>query len=213
MDTDKYNILDSIPDLDNLKSFTERYFSKRYIIDFDNIKNNDIMIMFHSNRIALLTLAPSHFFFKKNESFKVNFSSGKIDRLKNTVKGKGKKGGQYLVPNSVVCRVEYTDGSSFDVPSGMKGTLVEVNEELLKHPELLKQMPDADGYIAIILSSIAISEATKNELLTDEEYLEALKKNEEKVDKIDDCDEEEDIKDEKVQEALKKCEDILDNED
>ncbi|CAB3233439.1 unnamed protein product [Arctia plantaginis] len=175
MEEEKYDILDSIPDLDNLKSFTDRYFSKRYIIDFNQIKNNDIMIMFHSNRIALLSLAPSHFFFKKQEEYKINFSAGKIDRLNNAVKGKSKKGGQYLVPNSVICKVEYADGTSFDIPCGMKGTLIEVNEELIEHPELLKDMPDADGFIAVILSSIAISEATKNELLTHEEYLEALK--------------------------------------
>ncbi|XP_075984830.1 protein Abitram [Anticarsia gemmatalis] len=178
MEQEKFDILDSIPDLNNLKSFTERYFSKRYIIDFDNIKNNDIMIMFHSNRIALLGLAPSHFFFKKDVEYKINFSAGKVNRLNNSVKGKSKKGGQCLVPNSVICKVEYTDGSSFDVPCGMKGTLVEVNEELIEHPELLKEMPDSDGFIAIILSSIAISEATKNELLTHEEYLNVLKKNE-----------------------------------
>lgn len=176
VEKDKYDILDSIPDLNNLKSFTERYFSKRYILDFDKIPRNDIMIMFHSNRIALLSLAPSHFFFKKEIQYKVNFSAGKVDRLSNSVKGKSKKGGQCLVPNSVICKIEYTDGTSFDVPCGMKGTLVEVNEELIDHPELLKEMPDSDGFIAIILSSIAISEQTKNELLTHEEYLDVLKK-------------------------------------
>lgn len=175
MEEVKYDILDSIPDLNNLKSFTERYFSKRYILNFGDIEKNDIMIMFHSNRIALLSLAPSHFFFKNDKEYKINFSAGKIDRLSNSVKGKSKKGGQCLMPNSVICKVEYTDGTSFDVPCGMKGTLVEVNEELLEHPELLKEMPDADGFIAVILSSIAISEATKNELLTHEDYLEAIK--------------------------------------
>lgn len=175
MEEEDYDILDSIPDLDKFQSFTERYFSKRYIIDFNQIKNNDIMIMFHSNRIALLCLAPSHFFFKKDQEYKINFSAGKVDRLNNSVKGKSKKGGQCLVPNSVICKVEYSDGTSFDIPCGMKGTLVEVNEELIEHPELLKEMPDADGFIAVILSSIAISEATKNELLTHEQYLEALK--------------------------------------
>ncbi|XP_047034557.1 protein Abitram [Helicoverpa zea] len=170
----EFKILDSIPDLNNLKSFTDRYFSKRYITDIDGIKNNDIMIMFHSNRIALLSLAPSHFFFSKDQEYKLNFTVGKVDRLRNAVKGKSKKGGQLLNPKSVVCKIEYKDGTSFDVPCGMKGTLIEVNEELVNQPELLKQYPDADGYIAIILSSIAISEATKSELLTHDEYLEVL---------------------------------------
>lgn len=165
------NILDSIPDMTNLKSFTDRYFSKRYVVNVDGVQNNDIMIMFHSNRIALLSLAPSHSFFKKNDEYKINFSIGKVNRLSNTVKGKGKKGGQVLTPKSVICKVEYADGSSFDIPCCMKGTLVEVNEELVKKPELLKKFPDAEGYIAVILSSIAVSDTTKNEMLVPEEYI------------------------------------------
>ncbi|KAJ8711752.1 hypothetical protein PYW08_008706 [Mythimna loreyi] len=171
---EEISILDSIPDLNNFKTFTDRYFSKRYITDVDGIKNNDIMIMFHSNRIALLSLAPSHFFFSKNEEYKVNYTVGKVDRLKNSVRGKSKRGGQQLSPKSIICKIEFEDGSGFEIPCCMKGTLVEVNEELVNQPKLLKEMPDADGYIAIILSSIAISEATKSELLTHEEYLKVL---------------------------------------
>ncbi|XP_060805889.1 protein Abitram [Amyelois transitella] len=167
----EYKILDSIPDIANVKSFTDRYFSKRYILNVDGVENNDIMLMFHSNRITLLSLAPSHFFFKKDMKYTINFSIGNVDRLNNTVKGKGKKGGQILTPNSIICKIEYSDGSSFDVPCGLKGTLIEVNEQLVKHPELLKEMPDANGYIAIILSSIANSEAAKNKLLSHEEYI------------------------------------------
>lgn len=171
----EFKILDSIPDLSVIKTFTDRYFTKRYILNFGDIENNDIMLMFHSNRIMLVSLAPSHFFFKKNEKYKVNFSIGKVDRLSNSVKGKGKKGGQLLIPTSAVCEIVFEDGTSFHVPSGVKGTLIEVNENLVEHPELLKQMPDSDGFIAIILSSIANSEATKSELLTHEDYI-ALKK-------------------------------------
>ncbi|KAL4702716.1 hypothetical protein ACJJTC_011581 [Scirpophaga incertulas] len=157
----EFKILDSIPDLTNLKSFTDRYFAKRYLLNVGGVSNNDIMLMFHSNRVMLLCLAPSHFFFNKKGNFKVNFTIGNIDRLSNTVKGKGKKGGQLLIPSSAICKVEFDDGTIFDIPCGIKGTLIEVNEELVQHPELLKQMPDSDGYIAIILSSIATSEAAK----------------------------------------------------
>ncbi|CAK1545589.1 unnamed protein product [Leptosia nina] len=79
-----------------------------------------------------------------------------------------------LNPKSVICKVEYEDGTSFDVPCCMKSTLIEVNEQLVKKPELLKDKPDADGFIAIMLSSIAISDATKNELLTYEDYIKAV---------------------------------------
>lgn len=174
METEEFGILDSIPDYSNYKSYTDRYFTKRYVTNVDGTKNNDIMIMFHSNRIALLCLAPSHYFFQNKEEYTINFNVGKVDRRKNTVKGKGKKGGQLLNPKSVICKVEYKDGTSFDVPCCMKGKLIEVNEELVKSPELLREMPDADGFIAVILSSIEISDTTKKELLTPEQYLSGL---------------------------------------
>ncbi|XP_045504005.1 protein Abitram [Colias croceus] len=173
------NILESI-DADSIinhKSFTDRYFAKRFIVNFNGIKNNDIMLMFHSNRIALLCLAPSHFFFKSNKKYKLNFSVGNVDRLSNSVKGKSKKGGQMLTPKSIICKIEYEDGSGIDVPCCMKSTLIEVNEELVVNPELLKKKPDADGFIAIMLSSIAISDATKKELLTYEDYVKIVNDN------------------------------------
>ncbi|XP_068619733.1 protein Abitram [Battus philenor] len=172
----EYNILDSVnlTDLSNFKSFTDRYFSKRYILNVDGIENNDIMLMFHSNRITLLSLAPSHFFFKNDNDYKINFNVGNIDRLTNTVKGKGKKGGQILIPKSVICKIEYSNGKNFDVPACMKGTLIEVNEELVKNPIFLKEEPDSNGFIAIMLSSIANSDSTKSELLDHEQYIKML---------------------------------------
>ncbi|XP_041982727.1 protein Abitram [Aricia agestis] len=173
MDCDILKSID-LTNKDTFKSFTDRYFSKRYILNVDGIPNNDIMLMFHSNRITLLCLAPSHSFFKRPDNYKLNFTIGKVDRLCNTVKGKGKKGGQMLTPKSAICQVEWEDGSSFEIPCGMKGTLVEVNEELVKHPQLLRERPDSDGFLAIMLSSITISDTTKNELLTHEEYLKVV---------------------------------------
>lgn len=172
----EFDILDSVDltNLSNFKSFTDRYFSKRYILNVGGVENNDIMVMFHSNRITLLSLAPSHFFFKNPDNFKINFTIGDIDRLSNTVKGKGKKGGQMLLPTSVICKIEYDNGTSFDIPCCMKGTLIEVNEELVKDPELLRKEPDSEGFIAIMLSSIAISDSTKNELLTHDDYIKTL---------------------------------------
>ncbi|KPI94193.1 PREDICTED: FAM206 family protein CG9288 [Papilio xuthus] len=169
----EYNILQSInlEDLSHFKSFTDRYFSKRYVLNVNGIENNDIMLMFHSNRITLISLAPSHFFFKKTDQYKINFSIGNIDRLTNSVKGKGKKGGQMLTANSVICKIEYDDGTMFAIPCCMKGTLIEVNKELTKNPELLREQPDSNGFIAIMLSSIAISDSTKSELLNHEEYV------------------------------------------
>lgn len=168
---ENYSILDSIPDPIDYKSFTDRYFTRRYIRDFNGIERNDIMILFHSNRIALLTLAPSHPFFEMTANYKINFCVGKVNRLSNCVSGKGKRGGQNLTLKSVVCTIEFDDGMCFDIPSGIKGTLVEVNENLIDNPQLLKDFPESNGYIAIILSTISASEEFKKDLMTHEDYL------------------------------------------
>lgn len=173
----EFPILDAIPDLNKIKSFTERYFYKRYVLNVNGIKNNDVMILFHSNRIALLSLAPSHFFFKKDEKYRINFCVGKLNRLANSVRGKGKKGGQLLAPKSVIGKVEYEDGTSFEILCCMSGMLVEINEELVKSPYLLKSYPDSDGFIAIVLSSIKIADNSKKKMLTHEEYIKIRKVN------------------------------------
>lgn len=170
------SILDSIPPSALVyKSFTDRYYTKRYVTNVNGVKNNDLMLMFHSNRIALLCLAPSHFFFNNNEEYSVNFKPGVVNRLDNSVKGKGKKGGQKLLKQSLVCKIEYKkDGNSFNIPSCMNGALLEVNEQLVTRPELLREYPDAEGYIAVILSSIDNSELQKSNMLTSELYLNSL---------------------------------------
>ena len=88
-------------------SVTERYYTPYYKIDQDRARKNDLCLLIHSNRISLITLAPSHPILSTTEKISVNCEvSGKVDRKQNKAVGKSKKGGQNLEPTSIVCFLE-----------------------------------------------------------------------------------------------------------
>lgn len=163
------DIVNSICTEDVYKSVTDRYFSRRYCIDVRGTVSNDHLLLFHSNKICVITLAPSHPIFKKND-FSVNFQVGNTDRTKNAVKGKGKKGGQILDYNSTLCKIKCGDGDEFVVSSCIKGKLIEVNDALIENPHLLKSDPDSCGYIAVVLTLISTNARIQGELLDPDQY-------------------------------------------
>jgi hypothetical protein len=175
--TDTVPIEDSIEEFEVFQSVTQRYYTPRFCVDGEG-KGEDHLVLFHSNRICLITLAPSHPILKgKKDISKINFQvSANVDRLKNKVSGKGKHGAQFLQPNSPLCYIECEDGSKYTVRSCIQGKLVEMNDALIENPKLLLEKPDAEGYIAIVLPSISNSNQQRQELLTLEEYNELLEK-------------------------------------
>ncbi len=149
-------------------SVTDRYFTRRYI---QRDGDNDTCILYHSNKICLVTLAKSHAIFKKDVGIlKVNFKVGdKLDRANNKVVGKGKRGGQFVDENSVLCFVECDDGSVYNILAGVKGKLIEVNEHLMNDPKLLLTKAETDGYIAILLQKLGV-ESNKSNSVSKDEY-------------------------------------------
>ncbi|XP_071961731.1 protein Abitram-like [Antedon mediterranea] len=156
-------------------SVIERYFRRGFKLDMKG-PEEDFCILKHSNRVCLLTLAPSHPIVKNTKTVKnVDFQvSSKMNRLDNKVSGKSKKGGQWLNPTSALCCVTCDDDSNYTMYSCIRGKLAEVNEKLLKTPNLLKEKYDKDGYIAIILPKIYETDEQMKSLLTEEQYNEAI---------------------------------------
>ena len=79
--------------------------------------------------------------------------SNKVDRLANSTRGKGKNGAQVVEANSTLAVIECGD-KKFPVWSHVRGKLVEVNERLVKEPNLVGSHPLTLGYVAVVLPKI-----------------------------------------------------------
>lgn len=154
-------------------TITDRYFTPYYRIDV-RMPGDDVCVQVHSNRICMITLAPSHVIFEKpidKVTFKV---SDKLDRSLNKVSGKGKHGAQPLQVDSNICFVTSSDDKTIPIKCCMHGKLVEINEALLDNPELLRQPLHHGGYIAIVLPNLKFLDKITSSFLTQEQYELAL---------------------------------------
>ncbi|XP_052095139.1 protein Abitram-like isoform X1 [Mytilus californianus] len=152
-------------------SVVERYYKPKYILDCQANEDEDLCILTHSNRICIITLAPSHPVVRDKKTIKqISFKVGGVDRLNNKVSGKGKRGAQELNAGSPICKIACVDGEEFTVYSGIKGQLIEVNECLIQNPELILKKPLTEGYIAIVLPKLKDHEQVLKKLKTEEEY-------------------------------------------
>lgn len=96
-------------------------------------------------------MAPSHPIIRQGKVVSlVDYNVTKQNRLQNKVVGKSKKGGIWLEPLSPLCDVTCTDGSKYRFYSCIRGHLLEVNENLIAKPDMLRTKAASDGYLAII---------------------------------------------------------------
>ncbi|KAL2743617.1 hypothetical protein V1477_009106 [Vespula maculifrons] len=170
-DNDISDMLEGIDYSGSLPTITERYFSTYYKVDVQR-PGDDMCIRIHSNRICLISLAPSHNIFQNdNKILKVDYKvSDKLDRMLNKVSGKSKHGAQPLQVNSNICAISCSDGQIYTIKCCIIGKLIEVNEILLHYPELLKEPPHKGGYLALVLPNLKLLDKIKDTLLTLEEY-------------------------------------------
>uniref|UniRef100_A0A224YZN5 Protein Abitram n=1 Tax=Rhipicephalus zambeziensis TaxID=60191 RepID=A0A224YZN5_9ACAR len=156
-------------------SVTERYFKPRFQLDANGKEGHDQCALFHSNRIVLVTLAPSHPIIREKKTVtKVDYQvNEKLNRLNNQVSGKWKKGGQKLQNESALCIVTCSDGEIYTVTSTVPGSLIEVNDHLTTSPELLTQKPWSSGYIAIVLPPLKMDTKLLDNMMSPEAYVAA----------------------------------------
>lgn len=171
-----------VPFSDVYPSFTERYFEAKYVVDI-NANSEDHCVLVHSNRICVVTLAPSHPVIASKKTIStINFQIGdKTNRLNNTVQGKRKHGAQGLVPKAILCEIECEDGTKYSVQSCVHGKLIEINENLVKNPQLLVEKPKSDGYIAIILPPLTKNNKFQDCLVLEEDYIKVVAERKDKI--------------------------------
>ncbi|CAN1315123.1 Protein Abitram [Linum perenne] len=115
-------------------------------------------------RLCVIGLAPRHAALKDEGGITaVDFNVGKSDRS-------GMKNAQHFESNTALCKV-CTKEDSYIVRCCVKGSLLEVNDRLIKQPALLTSSADREGYVAIIMPKPADWLKVKASLLSREEYV------------------------------------------
>lgn len=149
-------------------SVVDRYFTRYYHQRKSaNGDNEDHLVLYHSNRLCLVGLAKSHIAFSKG-IVSINYKIGNSDRSLNVVKGKHKKGGMNLQPDTALAIVTCKDGSEYKVVSCMTGRLIETNERIEK--DVSKLSIEGDGYVGVIMCKQENSEKIRDSLTSHEDY-------------------------------------------
>lgn len=87
----------------------ERYYTELFSCDTMNRKMEDQYVHMHSNRLCVVGVAASHPVMRE-EIEAIEFSSSVLE---SKVTGKKKKGGQFLVPTTILCHIKCKSGQSY----------------------------------------------------------------------------------------------------
>ncbi|KAL0928175.1 hypothetical protein M5K25_000044 [Dendrobium thyrsiflorum] len=159
-----FNDLPSIP-----RSAVESNFVRYYAVDLLK-PAHDQYIYRHANGLCVIGLAPSHAALNEVGGVQsVDFNVGKSNRSELKVTGKRKRNAQHLQPDSALCNV-CANGTYYTARCCVKGSLLEVNDRLIKNPELLNLAADREGYIAIIMPKPTDWLKVKDSFLSYEDY-------------------------------------------
>ncbi|KAK1948602.1 Protein Simiate [Phytophthora citrophthora] len=113
----------------------ERYYTEMFSCDIKGKPMEDQYVHMHSNRLCVVGVAETHPVMQE-ELVSVEFTQSVLD---SRVTGKKKKGGRFMMPDTVLAVLKCKSGREFKLYSCIRGALIEVNERLQREPELLKQ--------------------------------------------------------------------------
>jgi hypothetical protein len=168
-------------------SYTDRYFKRFYNLNV-RYPNNDHLILMHTNKVAVCTIAPSHPLLNSSK-YKIN----KIEFIQNVneqMSGKHKhkaKNVNFLQP---LCRVICTDlqpeqqnedkkdedeEKTFIIYCSLNAKLLEINERLIENPNLLQTKSSTEGYLVILMPKLDDLKDQLSKLITHEDYLKTIK--------------------------------------
>lgn len=161
------SIVTSYNDDEPLPSLVDRYYTRYYLKKKSSAENEDQLLLVHTNRIALIMLAPDHVAFKK-KIVNINYNIGNVNRSQFQVKGKHKKGGMHLHASTTIAIVKCADDSEYKIQSCVNSKLLEVNEKL--NDDLKNLEVEGFGYIAVVLIKAENIEKLKETLICKADY-------------------------------------------
>ncbi|CAF1469163.1 unnamed protein product [Rotaria sordida] len=149
-------------------SVIERYYTKYYRTNVHNELNNDMLVLVHSNRVCVLMLSEQHPVIEK--SLIIN-SIESLANINQSMSGKSKRGADYVQPNKLLYRIKCENNQNFTICASIKGRLVELNDEIIKTPELLQNKSQGEGYLAILIPSLKDGENNLKLLINEQDYI------------------------------------------
>jgi glycine cleavage system H lipoate-binding protein len=176
IERDEYEFLMPLDPTTKLKPFVDRYFIK-YFQTFEHPKFPLFACkqyaFLHTNKLFMIGLAKEHEILINNlNMYKISFDIlTKGNALE--VRGKKKKGGMRVKPGSPICEIFCENQVSFIVNALVDGSIIELNENIEKNPNLIKEYPESKGYIAIINSGTKVDHLLKK-LIPEEAYRKSL---------------------------------------
>ena len=162
----------------NYPSFVDRYFKKYYHLDTKE-PLNDHLVLLHSNRVCVCTVAPSHPVLDKTK-FKIE-KIEYIQHVSDNMKGKHKQNAKQLKVLQPICTLfckniqnsPPTD-KKFTFYSCINAKLIEINEEAVRNPEFFQDFSQSDGYLVILYPKIDKIMEQFETLITHEQYVKAI---------------------------------------
>ncbi|XP_050312921.1 protein Abitram [Anthonomus grandis grandis] len=175
-------ILQSITreEIDNFEPYHERYYENKYCTAFNTPrKRHDTILRFHSNKLILISIAEGHDIFRNKKVIeKIDFTVNQVDRLNINVSGKKKTGAKTLKRGAVLCYLKCRgEDEPYPVYCALTSKLIEVNQLVVRDPQLLVKSYRELGYIAVLNPSRFGPQKyveSNSELLCEEEYKKSL---------------------------------------
>ncbi|KAK9712279.1 hypothetical protein K7432_007236 [Basidiobolus ranarum] len=148
--------------------YLEKYFTKHYFVN-ETTENEDQYVMQAPNKLCIVGLALNHPLLASGASpiKSIDFSEA---ALNNKVQGKRKKGALWLDPRTTICKITLENDEVFTIRAGVHSQLMEVNESIVKNPQILLTESQSKGYIAIMKPRSDNSEIALKECQNEENY-------------------------------------------
>ena len=107
----------------------------------------------HSNKLLLLGLSPRHTAIVAHKTGKDKIKAVQFNESRTqNISGKRKSGAAKMDFFTIVCTIEMESGTTYKVRSFIKNVkMIEYNDRLVKMPELLADLPESDGFLAILM--------------------------------------------------------------
>ena len=135
-----------------MASFAEVYPTpvERQYTRFYNREIEQFAHLHKNNSVCMIGLTPKHpLITGSSKIVSVEYSKAAAS---SEALGKRKRGALGLRPDTAVCTITTADGVAHRINAQVNADLVEINERLAQHPDLLVREPEGAGFLCICLT-------------------------------------------------------------